>query len=49
VLETDIATGVLVSQLPGLVALVVGALYSRTRVPALQRHVDEFMPATSGS
>jgi hypothetical protein len=48
VLETDVATGVLVSQVPGLVALVVGALYTRTRVPALKRHVDEFMPATTG-
>lgn len=49
VLETDVATGVLVSQVPGLVALVAGALYTRTRVPALQRHVDEFMPATTGA
>jgi hypothetical protein len=47
VLETDVATGVLASQVPGLVALVVGALYTRTRVPALQRHVDEFQDVTA--
>ncbi|MGI5126707.1 VC0807 family protein [Pseudonocardia sp. CA-107938] len=42
VLQTDVATGVLVSQVPGLVALVVGIAYSRSRVPALRRHVAEY-------
>jgi len=45
VLVTDVSTGVLASQVPGLVALVVGILYTRSRVPALSRHVDEFAPA----
>lgn len=47
VLETDVATGVLAAQLPGLVALVAGSLYTRTRVPRLQRHVDEYVLTTA--
>ncbi len=42
VLVTDVSTGVLVSQVPGLVALGAGILYTRARVPALRRHVDEY-------
>jgi hypothetical protein len=42
VLVTDVSTGVLASQVPGIVALVAGIVYTRSRVPALKRYVDEY-------
>lgn len=42
VLDVSVADGVLLSQLPGLVALVVGLVFSRLRVPALKRYVAAF-------
>ena len=48
VLVTDVSTGVLASQVPGLVALVAGILYSRSRVPALRRYVDELADVSTG-
>lgn len=41
VLQSSIADGVLLGQLPGIVAIVAGIVYTRLRVPALRRHVEE--------
>jgi hypothetical protein len=49
VLVTDVSTGVLASQVPGLVALAVGVGYTRSRVPALRRYVAEFADDATGA
>jgi hypothetical protein len=41
VLQFSIAEGVLLGQLPGIVAVVAGIIYTKLRVPVLRAHVTE--------
>jgi hypothetical protein len=40
VLNTSIGSGVLAGQLPGIVAIVVGIVFTRMRVPAMRRSIE---------
>jgi hypothetical protein len=41
VLHSGIDQAVLLGQLPGIVALLTGMVFTRLRVPALRRYVDD--------
>lgn len=47
VLNVSVADGVLLGQLPGLVAIVVGMALTRLRVPALKRYVGASLDRTT--
>jgi hypothetical protein len=44
VLNSDISEGVLLGQVPGIVAIVAGIVFTRLRVPAVRRHVEAQLP-----
>lgn len=48
VLQSGVADGVLLGQLPGIVAIAVGMVFTRMRVPAMKRQIREQLSVPVG-